>query len=172
MLPEVPVLIKDSGPRDDERFEAFLLAETTTVGIYVYGDACEWSTTTPPTPATTVDEVIAALADQPSRDASEPVDITVDGYSGRAITLHVPDDMRSDGYESFPDCDDDTFTSFGVGTEAPGRFHQGPGQIDELWFVDVDGAIAVIDLTYWPDTSAADIEELRALAETATFELQ
>ena len=101
--------------------------------LYVYGDPCHWASTTPDTPATTVDELVAALAAQASRDASAPVDITVDGYAGKSITLHVPDDAV------FSDCDRDTFGSWTVSLDsAPGldpyRYHQGPGQIDE----DVD----------------------------------
>ena len=35
--------------------------------LYVYGDPCQWSSTMPDTPATTVDEVVAALTAQASR---------------------------------------------------------------------------------------------------------
>ena len=48
------------------------------------------ASTTPETPATTVEEIVAALAAQASRDASAPVDVTVGGYAGKMITLHVP----------------------------------------------------------------------------------
>ncbi len=74
--------------------------------LYVYGDPCQWSSTTPDPPATTVDELVAALSAQASRDASEPVDITVDGYAGKSITLHVPDDAV------FSDCDEGYFGSW------------------------------------------------------------
>ncbi len=59
----------------------------------VYGDPCHWETTMPETPVTTVDEFVAALSSQASRDASEPVDITLGGYAGKSITLEVPDDV-------------------------------------------------------------------------------
>ena len=78
-------------------------------GYDVYGDPCHWTSTKPDSPATTVDEIAAALAAQPSRDASEPVDVTLAcGYSGKKITLHVPSD-----FESFADCDQETFASYG-----------------------------------------------------------
>jgi hypothetical protein len=111
----------------------------------VYGDPCQWSTTGPESPATTVDELVAALAAQASRDASAPTDITVDGYAGKAITLHVPDDAV------FSDCDQSTFGSWKVpdsGT-GPSRYHQGPGQIDEVWVIDVDGLVMAIDVAYY-----------------------
>jgi hypothetical protein len=54
--------------------------------LYVYGDPCRWATTKPDAPATTVDELVAALTAQASRDASAPVDITLDGYAGKNAT--------------------------------------------------------------------------------------
>ena len=138
--------------------------------MYAYGDPCAWSTTIPDTPATTVDEAVAALGNQASRDASEPVDITVDGHDGKAITLHVPEDA------DFGTCDWAMFGMFSdkTGTEPDfvARYAQGPGQIDEVWVLDVDGKLAVIDWAYYEGTPQADVDELRAIAESATFEMQ
>lgn len=133
--------------------------------LFVYGDPCRWSTTRPDTPATTVDELVVALAAQASRDASEPVDITVDGYAGKSITLHVPDDAV------FSECDRGTFGSWGVpGTDpAPFRYHQSPGQIDVVWILDVDGAVTVIDWGYYEATPQAVVDELKAIVESITF---
>lgn len=134
--------------------------------LYVYGDPCDWSSTRPETPSTTVDEVGAALAAQASRDASAPVDITLDGYAGKAITLHVPDDA------DFTQCDGGRFGSWSFGTTdlSPHRYHQGPGQIDEVWVLDVDGLLVVIDWAYYAGTPQADVDELRAIVESATFD--
>jgi hypothetical protein len=120
--------------------------------------------TKPESPATTLDEIVAALAAQASRDASEPVDVTVGGYAGKVITIYVPDDVNID------DCEGSEFATFGTETEDLARYHQGPGQIDELWIIDVDGAIVIIDAMYRADTSAELLGELRSLAESATFE--
>jgi len=139
--------------------------------LYVYGDACRWSTTQAATPAETVDELIEALAAQTPRDASEPVDITVDGYAGKSITLHVPDDaVFSDG--EFTDCDEGYFGSWAGPTGGePSRYSQGPGAIDELYILDVDGVLTVIDTQYWDGTPDAHVDELRGIVESATFEL-
>jgi hypothetical protein len=138
-------------------------------GFFVYGDPCHWASTKPDTPATTADDLVAALAAQPSRDASEPVDVTVGGYSGKSITLHVPNDFPNPA-EAFKDCDEGNFASYGVPGDEPSRYHQGPGQVDEFWILDVDGSIAIIDAMYRPNTPTALIQELRAIAESATFE--
>jgi hypothetical protein len=132
--------------------------------LYVYGDPCRWSTTRPDTPATTVDELVAALTAQSSRDASAPVDVTVGGYAGKSITLHVPDDAV------FGECDKGQFGSWGVPGGDPSRYHQGPGQIDELWIVDVDGELAVIDAAYFAGTPGEHVAELRAIVDSMTFE--
>jgi hypothetical protein len=134
--------------------------------LYVYGDPCDWSSTRPETPSTTVDELVAALAAQASRAASAPVDITLDGYAGKAITLHVPDDA------DFTQCDQGLFGSWSMGTTdlSPHRYHQGPGQIDEVWILDVDGLLVVIDWAYYAETPQADVDELRAIVESATFD--
>jgi hypothetical protein len=133
---------------------------------YVYGDPCQWSTTIPDAPATTVDELVAAMTAQASRDASEPVDITVDGYAGKSITLHVPDNAN------FSECDQGEFASFGMATTDPDglyRTHQGPGQIDELYIVDVNGVLAVIDIAYYEATPQSVVDELHAIVESTTF---
>ncbi len=136
--------------------------------LYVYGDPCKWSGTEPASPATTAADLVTALASQALRDASEPVDITLDGYAGKAITLHVPDDAV------FSDCDRSTFGSWTISTaDGPGldpyRYAQGPGQIDEIWALDVDGVLTVIDWSHYADTPAEDLAELQAIAESITF---
>ncbi|HEU4864524.1 MAG TPA: hypothetical protein VFU44_12230 [Candidatus Limnocylindria bacterium] len=91
---------------------------------------------------------MTALAAQASRAASEPVAITVDGYAGKSITLHVPDDAV------FSECDRGIFGSWGVSRSdiSPFRYHQGPGQIDVVWALDLDGVLAVIDWSYYEGT--------------------
>lgn len=132
--------------------------------LYVYGDPCQWSTSRPETPATTVDEVVAALAAQASRDASAPVDVTVDGYAGKSMTLHVPEDAV------FSECDQGFFASWGVPGDDPSRYHQDPGQIDKLWIVDVDDKLVVFDTAYYEGTPQAVVDEMDAIVESAKFE--
>lgn len=160
--PAVGILIKNdnSGAPDGAGMITFF------GDLYVYGDPCAWSTTRPDTPSTTVDELVAALTAQASRDATAPVDVTVNGHAGKSITLRVPDDAE------FSECDDATFGSWGVpGPDpAPFRYHQDPGQIDTLWILDVDGTLAVIDMAYYEGTPQSDIDEMEAIVNSATFE--
>ena len=144
-------------------------------GFQVYGHPCQWSTTTPDSLATTPDEIAAAFTSQAETEATDPVDIDIDGYAGKAVTLQVPmsyhqtpDVIRE---EEFADCDLGIYGFYGVDSESePARNAQGPGQIDELWILDVDGSIVILDAAYGPAATADLVDELRALAESATFE--
>ena len=142
----------------------------------VYGDPCHWATTVPTSPATTPEEIAAAFQDQGETEATSPVDVTVGGYTGKALTLTVPMSYEVPGAtreEEFGDCDEDQFAFYGIVGEdsAVGRNAQGPGQIDELWILDVNGSIVILDAAYSPATSSELVDELRALAESATFEI-
>ena len=58
------------------------------------------------------------------------------------IEMTVPTDI------DFADCDRGEFRSWA------GRYHQGPGQVDQVYILDVEGQRVVIDTTYMPGTSA------------------
>ncbi len=143
-------------------------------GFQVYGDACLWSSTIPETAATTPDDIAAALAAQSPTEATAPIDVTVGGFAGKAMTLTVPmsfDLPDATREEKFGDCDQDVYGFYGIeGESEPARNAQGAGQIDELWIVDVDGVIVILDAAYSPATPAEVVEEMRAMAESATFE--
>jgi hypothetical protein len=132
---------------------------------YVYGDACHWATTTPDTPATTVDDFVAALSSQASRDASEPADITLGGYTGKSITLRAPDDA------DITDCDPGFSGSWSCGDEevSPCGYHSGPGEIDTVYILDVDGVIMAWNTKYYAGTPAEDLAELEAIVQSASF---
>jgi hypothetical protein len=132
--------------------------------LHVYGDPCEWQSTLPEAPATTVDEVVAALQAQASRDPSDPVDVTVSGYAGKSMTLRVPDDAV------FPECDRLEYRSWVQDPAVDSaRYHQDPGQIDELWILDVDGVLVVIDAGYYEGTPQSVVSEMRSMVESTTF---
>ncbi|MBA3778194.1 MAG: hypothetical protein H0X16_02600 [Chloroflexi bacterium] len=175
-LPAFDALHKnDDGLDSPEYVGAALLAWAwpAGTGFNVYGDPCQWSTTVPETPATTPDEIAAAFAAQAASDATAPVDVTVGGFAGKAVTLHVPmayDVPNATREEKFADCDNDVFAFYGVeGESGEVRNAQGAGQVDELWILDVDGSIVILDATYSPATPNELVEELRTLAESATF---
>ena len=168
----------DDGKDAPESVGAALLAWAwpAGTGFNVYGDPCRWTTTIPATPATTAEEIAADFAAQASRDATTPMDVTVGGYAGKTMTLHTPMSFYIDAgatrEEEFAACDNSIFAQYGTEADetVDARNAQGPGQIDELWILDVNGTIVIIDAAYSPATPADLVDELRALAESATFE--
>ncbi len=162
------------GTLDDTVLESAMITTSTTAGIHVYEDPCQWEYPLPgDPPATEAAAIAAALAAQPGRDASVPEDVTVGGYPGKVVTLRVPDDLGYSDAGSFTDCFRGVYASYtleGYG-DIPRRSHHGPGQIDTFWIIEVDDAIVIIDAMYRADTPAERIQEMRAIAESATFEM-
>jgi hypothetical protein len=168
----------DDGLDAPETVGGALVAWTWPVGteFHPYGDPCHWSSSVPDTAATTADEIAAGLAAQTESDPSTPTDVEVGGYAGKKVTLHTPMTYEVPGAtreEEFGDCDETAYAYYGVqgaeGTELA-RNSQGPGETDELWILDVDGAIVILNAVYSPATPPDLVDELRTMAESATFE--
>lgn len=124
----------------------------------VYSDPCQWSTNIiEPPVGPTVDDLANALADQSMRGDAIPTDVTIDGYDGKYLEMSVPTDI------DFADCDRGFFYSW------LGRFHQGPGQIDRVYILDVDGQRQVLIAHHMPGVSAADLAEQQAIVESIDF---
>ena len=131
-------------------------------------DPCGWASSMPDaTVERTFDETVTRLAAQLSRDATAPVDVTVGGYPAKSVVLHVPNDAALHGCDQHQFC---TLTNPLVArTDACMRYAQAPGQIEELWIVDVNGLWAIIDAAYYEGTPAAHVEEMRSIVESATL---
>ena len=108
-----------------------------------------------------MNDLVAALAMQKARKPTTPIVISVDGYRGKAIDFTVSIDL------DFATCDERDYRSYTTtnwdGTDHGVRYHQGPGQTDRNWILDVDGHRLVINGSFFPGTSAADRAELDAM---------
>ena len=143
--------------------------ELTAIQIWAVGatytDPCQWnSTKLDPPLGPAVDDLATALANQLTREATMS-DATLDGYSGKLVQMTVPEDAV------FADCDQGEFRSW-VGPSSPddSRFHQGPGQHDDVYILDVDGVRLVIDALYYAGSSAADRAALQQMLDTIQIE--
>ena len=121
----------------------------------VYADPCQWQDgyVDPPV-GPTVEELATALANQPQRGDAVPVDVSIDGYQGKMIELTVPTDI------DFADCWSGQFRSW------DGRWHQGPGQVDRIYILDVGGQRVVIDAHFMPGASDAVRAEQQAIVDS------
>jgi hypothetical protein len=134
---------------------------------------------------------MASLATQPSRSATTPIDRPAGGLSlavrpgstnppadpnasgprpwaGRSVELTVPNDIN------FAACDRGQFRSWGPDSVA--RAHQGPGQRDLVWAVDLTGngvvsghGYVIIDAASFPGTPADVSSEIDAILGSIVF---
>jgi len=139
--------------------------------FYVPADPCRGTSTMPDTPAATVDEIAAALAAQASRDASEPIDVMIDGYAGKSLTLHAPAGVDESGCETGTVITYTTSTNPDLDPDGFWRNTQRPDEVSDLWILDVGGAIVIIDAVSSPDDPAELVEEVHGVVESTTFEL-
>jgi hypothetical protein len=144
--------------------------------VQVYADPCHWAgaQSNPPT-GPSVDDLMAALAAQPSRSATIAIDrpLTLpgntEGWAGISVELTVPI------YVDFAKCDEGQFRSWGPDDNA--RTHQGPGQHDLVWAVDLSrgGSVAdgtqrlIIDAASFPGTPADVTSEIGAILRSIFF---
>jgi hypothetical protein len=133
----------------------------------VYAHPCQWRGTLYD-PGPSVAELADALAVVPLRNATQPEVVTLDGRPGEYLEWSVPPDI------DFADCDVDgveaKFESWS-GRGGGDRYQQGPGQLDRLWIIDVDGHRVVIDASDKPFATDAQREELLDIVRSIRFEL-
>jgi hypothetical protein len=85
----------------------------------------------------------------------------------------VPDDVVFANGE-FTNCDHEkgghaAFCTFGTATDCFMWNALGPGAIDELWILDVDGQILLMDGAYYAKTPAEHVDELQAILGSMSF---
>jgi predicted lipoprotein with Yx(FWY)xxD motif len=134
----------------------------------IYSDGCRWpETLLHPPVGPTVDDLVTAWANIPQLAPTTPVDISVDGYTGKQIELTVPD--------FDPSCPPGGF-GFGLwtfgdhGQPLPDNVDGNPNRHFQMLVVDVDGARLLIAASTDPNTPPQDraaLEELLASIQIA-----
>jgi hypothetical protein len=136
----------------------------------IYSRGCGMTPLDPPV-GPTVDDLVTAWANVPELAATTPVDITVDGYTGKKIELTLPD-------FDYPSCNLGGWFRFGLwyGAEAdhgpaPGdtiraeNARPSPNRHFQMLVLDVDGTRFLIAASADPNTPPQDrvaLEELLA----------
>lgn len=134
--------------------------------MQVYSDPCQWEGAEPDPPTgPTARELVDALAAQPTRNASAPTERKAAGpdgpdqWPGWVVELTVPEDVAFDG------CSRGEFRSWGPDEFA--RYHQGPGQSDTVWAIDIDSDMRmVIDATYLPGAPPQTRTEIEGILDS------
>jgi hypothetical protein len=103
-----------------------------------------------------VDDFANALADHPLLAATDPVAVTLGGYSGKYVDLQLPSDLTGCNTRYFP--------------WEPGIYAQGPGHRWHLWILDVDGIRVLVQAMDYAGTSAQRQAELEAIVQSIQIE--
>ena len=139
-----------AGPRDPRAVDVVIIEN-------LVADPCDSSRALLDPPiGGSVDDLVTGLSNLPGFAASEPTDVTVDGFSGKQLELTAP---------SQPACVLDE-NGFGVWATASRTNGVGPGETNLLRILDVNGERVVIAAAYQPVASAAEVAEVRAIFES------
>ena len=111
-----------------------------------------------PQPGPTVDQLASALARLPGFVVTAPTDATVDGYSGKRLTLTAPDTfagctLSSDGYRIW---------QLPLGA----IFSFTTGERMTVWILDVNGQRLVVSSGTFPATTTQDQAEAQAILDS------
>jgi hypothetical protein len=109
----------------------------------------------------TVDDLVEALTNHPGWTTTSPTPVTIDGFSGQYLRLTVPADI------TFQNCgaDSESFLMWET-PDGGGRCAQGPGQIHDIYVIDVDGSRLVVAALSFPDSPEAGLREQKAIIDS------
>jgi hypothetical protein len=129
----------------------------------VYPTACRWQGKPLIDPGRTVDGLVRALTTRPLRHASTPRKVELAGSRGKYLRWSVPSKI------DFSRCSRGYFESWTGRGWAGDRWQQGPGQVDRLWILDVNGKRLVIDANYLPSATRGQRAELDRIVHSIKF---
>lgn len=139
----------------------------------VFTDSCRWrGSEVEPGPG--VDDLVHLLVNVPSRAPTAPIPVEVGGRTGRYLEWSVPIDLHLTAAGRAPSCDADRngnrlFKSWIGKGWAGTRFHQGSGQLDRLWILDVGDERLVIDAMSMPENTSEELVTLTEVVESIRF---
>lgn len=141
------------------------------VVTHVYADACQ-SEGTLTEVGPTVDDLVAALVDQPDSDATTPTDIEVGGYPAKFITMSVPADLDTSTcrhpeqlIQVWANPEETDYFAIPTAVDNPVA-----DPVNSVYIVDVNGERVVILAGYTTESTAADIAELESIIASIHFE--
>lgn len=124
-------------------------------GNWLYSDPCltpENDTGADIPVGPTVDDLATALAEHPLLDTTDPVDVTLGGFSGKYFDLQVPADISKCTRSYSP-----------MGSWV---YAQGPSNRWHMWILDVNGQRITVQGADYATTSAQHQAELRAIVDS------
>lgn len=139
----------------------------------IYLDPCRWQTSEvdsePSAHIDDGDDIVLdddyPLLNQSGREAAAPTNVILGGVRAMRIELWIP------GVLDIASCDQGEFRSW-TEWDLPGgaNSHHAPGQVDVVYFVDVDRRTLFIDASHMPAASESDLAELEAILESMVID--
>jgi hypothetical protein len=117
----------------------------------ISADPCTAELLDPPV-GPSVDDLVTALSDLDEFEVSPPTDIMIDGYSGKQLTMTAPAETTCESLSTWRT----TTRQNGVG----------PGEVNEVQILDVDGVRLVISVAHGPSLLAGAQSEIDAVLES------
>jgi hypothetical protein len=107
-------------------------------------------------------DLVRSLRRQKLTRMTAPVPVTVDGYEGHSLEMHVPKGI------DFAEC---PAYNLWESDPAGARHMSGPGEVDKLWILDVEGEVVVLTATVPGDAAArkSAVERMTPIVESAQF---
>jgi hypothetical protein len=130
----------------------------------VYPTGCRWQGKPMIDPGRTVGGLARVLATRPLRHASTPTAAELAGFRGKYLRWSVPS-----GIDFKRRCDQGYFESWKGRGWATDRWQQGPGQVDRLWILNLNGKRLVIDANYLPSATRKQHAELDHIVHSIKF---
>jgi len=136
------------------------------------GDPCDWSGTADDiSVGPAVDDLVDALLAQTAYEVSDPVDVTIGGYSGKRVDIVHPTEPFAGESSDAPECDDGNYRLWSTSVHGPHPVYaQGPANGWQTNVLDVDGTRLVIVTMDFPGTSPADRAEMDAIIGSLVIE--
>jgi hypothetical protein len=134
---------------------------TTWVVSRVYTDSCRHTTDTLVDVGTSPAKLVSTLVGLKSRVVSTPTDVTIGGFPAKRLEMSVPVglDMSTCLNGAIKDWPDGT-------DESGGLCCGGPGFVDVVYVVDINGKALAVVARHLPGSSQQDLGELQAIVDS------
>lgn len=139
---------------------------STWVVSHVHSDSCLHTTETLVDVGTSPDDLVSTLLTLKNRVVSQPMDVTLGGFPAKRLELSVPADLDVStctfgAIKNWPDPGPD---------ESGGLCCGGPGHVDAVYVVDINGKALAVVARHLPGSSPGDLAELQTILDSIKIE--
>jgi hypothetical protein len=136
------------------------------------GDICAWAGTDDDiSVGPAVDDLVEALRAHTAYEVSEPVDVTIGGFTGKRVDIVHPTELFEGTSSSAPGCDEGNVRLWSTSVHGPNPLYaQGPANRWQANILDVEGTRLVIVAADFPGTLPEDRAEMDAIIESIAIE--